>query len=400
MSHARASGVSPFSHKITNGKVLVEKSTISKISITLKENTEGYYTLDWLTNVDDGFYLWPDSSELKVTETSEEVLKSGDIFIKAANKKTSRSFFRKCIFVNVGGWQLFLGASQDVGIASSYMPGYIMYKGVPTEEVRKKIRLSLSFAFGRPFVGMGHSIFTEDWKLISCQGLSPYTIDGKVFKLSSLPPAPLSLLSKNEIGHQQFSDLVNAFYRSFDAYDLEHISWLYWHSVAFPIHIAALSFGATFEAIQRAYIKNRCDVFKTSLFKKTVWSSVGDKIKKVILDNLRIENVDIDSQKQIDIIINKIDNLNQAPISELTKRFLDSLHISLSEKEQTAWKQRHKAAHGSKTDADDYIKLIKETKLLRVLCNRVLLSITDGSSQYIDYYSINFPVKNLKEAIE
>jgi hypothetical protein len=400
MARARANGVSPLTFLIKNGSILTEKSTISRILLTLREDAEGRYTLDWLTNIYDGFYLWPDLSELDVTETSEQVLKSGDVSIKATDKNTSRSVSRNCIFVIVGNCQLFLGTAQDAVIDSSFMPGYILYKGVPTEEERKKIRLSLSFAFGRPFVYMGHSIFTEDWKLISSQALSPYTIDGKVFKFPTLPPAPLSQQSRNEIGSQQFSDLANAFYHCFDAYDLEHVSWLYWHSVASPAYMAALSFGATFEAIQQAYIKSKGDAFETRLLEKTVWSSVSDKVKKVIRDNSITENSDTDSKKRIDIIINKIDNLNQTPQSELTKRFLDSLHIRLSEKEQNAWIQRNKAAHGSKTDADDYIKLIKDTKLLRVLCNRVLLAITGASSQYIDYYSINFPVKNLQEAVE
>jgi len=400
IGHARASGVSPLSSRITNERIMTEKSTISKISLTLKEGVAGCYTLDWLTNVNDSFYIWPDYSELEVTETSEEVLKSSTVSIKATDKNKSSSISRNCIFVIVGNCQLFLGVKRDGGINSSFMPGYILYRGVPTEEERKRIRLSLSFAFGRPFVYMGHSIFTEDWKLVSSRAESPYTIAGTVFKMPTLPPAPLSQRSRNELGSQEFSDLANAFHRYFDAYDFEHVSWLYWHSVASPSHIAALSFGATFEAIQRAYIKSKSDAFKTCLIEKKVWSPVSDEIKKVISDKLIVENSDADSKKLIDIITHKINNLNQTPERELSKRFLDSLRIRLSEKEQNAWIQRNRAAHGSKTDAIDYIKLIKDTKLLRVLCNRVLLAITGASNQYIDYYSINFPIKNLEEAIE
>jgi hypothetical protein len=206
-----------------------------------------------------------------------------------------------------------------------------------------------------------------------------------------LAPAPLFESERfiNELNKEKFSHIVNAFYNKYDDYKLGVVSWLYWHAISAPDHIAAVHFGATFEFIQRVFLKANEHLFETSLLDNSVWGS----LQKDIMQLIASRGVDTT------IIGNKIQSLNQKPQSVLTEEFMDKLGIKLSSLELNAWKQRHVAAHGPALREPDYVRLIKEVKLLKVLCNRVLLSITEGSDSYVDYYSIGFPIRKLQVPI-
>ncbi|GAB1257619.1 hypothetical protein NBRC116494_21210 [Aurantivibrio plasticivorans] len=105
------------------------------------------------------------------------------------------------------------------------------------------------------------------------------------------------------------------------------------------------------------------------------------------------------NEEEKEVLTNKINALNQTPQSILTDRFLEHLEIKLSEDEKKAWKQRNNAAHGREIEAGKEIQLIRELKILKVIFHRVLLKIISGSSYYIDYYSIGFPIKSLADPI-
>ena len=120
--------------------------------------------------------------------------------------------------------------------------GFVIYNGIPSEGIKSKIRSALSFACC-PLIHLGHSTFNSKWQLVSFKSISAYTMDGKAFKLPTLPPAPLFEQFQNELNREKFSQMVNAFYEKYDDYNLGHVSWLYWHSVSAPIHIAAVHFG-------------------------------------------------------------------------------------------------------------------------------------------------------------
>ncbi len=118
-----------------------------------------------------------------------------------------------------------------------------------------------------------------------------------------------------------------------------------------------------------------------------------DNLLKVVAE----KNID---KETLNILVNRINcSLNQAPKDIITKKFLATLNITLSDLEKRAWSQRNTGAHGGIPEKEDYIKALKKTKILQILCNRIILSITNASNNYIDYYTVNFPTKNLQEPI-
>jgi hypothetical protein len=71
----------------------------------------------------------------------------------------------------------------------------------------------------------------------------------------------------------------------------------------------------------------------------------------------------------------------------------------LGEREKMAWKQRDIAAHAKEIKEHDYIRLLKDIKLLKLRFHRMLLAITNASDSYIDYYTLGLPQRPLRDPI-
>ena len=89
-------------------------------------------------------------------------------------------------------------AGRDVYLCARWLdestrwrkPGCLIYAGTPDEEKQKRIRSALSFSLGMFLVSLGHTIYSTDWQMVSFKSVSPCSIDGRVFDLPVMPPAP------------------------------------------------------------------------------------------------------------------------------------------------------------------------------------------------------------------
>lgn len=373
-------------------ELLHESASIHKIFSQIKEKSEGEYQIEWLANVDGKHYMWPDFIDDEIESTYRRIICKNKIPLILEKNKKSIGGRRACVHFSVDGYELYLVTCEDVPFEEEKMPGFILYKGVPSEKIREKIRICASFVFGRPFVYLGHTIFDSNWQVVSFEAISPYNdMEGGAFRLITFPPSPLSKRFLNEIDREIFSHMVNSFYKKYDECNFRHISWLYWHSVCAPLHRAAADFGATLEQIQKPFIS----VYKiqTTVVESKDWETMKNDLLKVILES----SINEDERK---ILRNRIcSNLNRSPPDKVAKKFLKKLKITLSGLENKAWLQRNKSAHGSEPGDDDYTDVLENTKILRILCNRMMLSIAEASAHYFDYNTIDIPVRDLKEPI-
>ena len=390
-------GVQPHGYNIstdrkTGTQILTETSIAHSIEAKIQDSSKGKYLIEWLENVDDSYFHWPESTHKVVKEETKIIIggKDESIILKSSDK--SESFQRNCVHINNDEFELYLSTTLKKTNKQKVKPGFILYKGCPPEEVRKKVRNCLSFSLGRPLIYIGYSSFCKDWKLVSFKSINAYSIAGAAFNLHTMPPAPLGEKYQGEIDSKALSRLVNSLYTNYEMCNFGHVAWSYWHAVCAPIHIAAVHFGACIEALQKSYIENNGKNFKTALIDKSEWKKLRALALKIIPE-LNIG----DMEKRV--IENKINSLNQSPQSIVTERFLTSLNIELSDLELSAWQQRNNAAHGNEIEDNDHVRLIREIKVLKVIFHRVLLSIINGSDYYFDYYSIGFPVRTLTECI-
>jgi hypothetical protein len=170
---------------------------------------------------------------------------------------------------------------------------------------------------------------------------------------------------------------------------LMKIFWLYWHAVYAPAHALPAQLGAAIEDVIRK------SVDKIGRYSKMLdvedWESLLSAIRDWMSRAELTENVR-------SIMEGKLSgSLNSAPPTLVIRRLFDQLSLSLSEVETKAWRHRNLAAHGH-SDGDP-IQIILMGKVLRVLFHRLIAAVTKCSSQYIDYYSMGFPVRNLTEGV-
>ncbi len=396
-SKVRMNGVQPFKNTIStdsNGKsIRTELSSVNSVEADIRDAQTGKYLIEWLENVDDGHFMWPDSVE---TNTKNHTLVSIGAVpnkVEIQEESSSEVFGRSGVFLEVGEFQLYLISSGDDAKSVGVKSGYILYLGIPTIEERKKVRNCLSFVLGRPLIKTGYSIFNSEWLLVSFKSISAYSLGGAAFSIHSLPPSPLGKKYQGEIDSHIITTLVNAIYNNYEEYKFSHLSWAYWHAVCAPVHIAAVHFGACIESLQKSYIENNGKIFSSALIERTKWKAFRKEALNALI-NLRLEET---VKKALE---NKINSLNQTPQSVLTERFLKHLDINFSAGEKSAWQQRNNAAHGNEIEEGSEILLIREIKILKVIFHRVLLKIMGGGEYYIDYYSVGFPIKFLDDSID
>lgn len=384
-------GVQPFNSTRNTNYVIgideyVETSTVHEISGNLREQCVDDFQIEYVSNIEDN-YLFPDSFDKKVVENTTINIKSDKHEFKIEDINKHNAFSRSALALQIGDIELYLVVTKDSGINDAV----IIYKRVQSEEVRAKIRDCISFCLGKHLHTHGYLILDSKYRNVAFAYKSNYQ---KIRKDSypALMPAPLGRAQMG-LGSFETNRLVNAIYESYEKYNLRHVFWGYWHALDAPIHIAGVHFGACIEAFQSAYISHHSEDFSQKLVQeKSMWKA----FREAAIKTTELLNI---PGKELFILINKINNLNQTPQSVLTERFLTQLGIKLSELELSAWKERNNAAHGKSVNDGSFNLQIRNIKILKCLLHRMLLIATDGSDYYFDYYSYDFPVRLLTDSI-
>jgi hypothetical protein len=186
--------------------------------------------------------------------------------------------------------------------------------------------------------------------------------------------------------------MVSALYEHYDSLRFGSLCWAYWHAVAATPHIAGVHFGAAIEALQTAYLKANKGAIKTSLIGKESWGALSNSVLKTIDELAEDEAV-------LQILRDKVGDLNKPPHGVITDRLLEILHLQLGERERKAWKRRNDAGHGNEIDPDGYIELIRDIKLLQIRFNKMIFAITGASDLYNDYFTINHAMRKLGDPV-
>lgn len=393
----RAEGVQPMSSTTSfnadhpSGE-LRELSSVHNLKGVLSPQRDRKYIIDWLADVKDSFN-WPDMVEDEKDNARTKTFRGpNDRLVIEGSEKDSDSSWSS-VRLSVDGNEINLCTFKSDIAKGVSMPGFVLYRGNPSGDLRERIRQCLSFSLGVFLVYLGCSYFDEDWRLTSFEAVSAYSLGGKAFELPPMPPAPLSMNSKNQIDRDILSRMVSSLYSNYDTLNFGQLSWAYWHARCATPHIAGVHYGAATETLQRSYLKaNETDIRTKVVEEEKQWSHLKEVVGAAI-SALSVEN-DVKT-----ILNNKLNQMNELPFSLLTEGLLDRLQLRLGEREKMAWKHRNRAAHGNDINEFDTINLIRDLKLLTIRFNRMLLSITKASDFYNDYFSLDHPMRKLNEAV-
>lgn len=392
-----AKGVWSFSRNrqpnpVTRVHETTEIASVDSLEVAPDDIERVHQLIEWVGNVDTSLYVWPHKLEEKLETTATRILSAGDeTLIQRAKGWTSS--MRSCLKLTVDGNEIYIAPFENNNKKRPSGPGFILYKKFPCDEIRRKIRECLSFAFGLPLVYLGYTLLSDEFEFIGFKAVTPYIIDESIFSSQALPPAPVGSRAPRFIDPNVFSRTVNALFAHYDELDFRHVSWIYWHAIYSPSHAKPVQLGAGIEALQRAYKKIAQSQYRTSILDKKNACYLRTEFLKVV-EAMAID----DAEKKL--LLDKASELNSPSQRVQSERFFASLSLDMGEREKNAWQRRNNAAHGHMANRGDSIELIRDTHLLQNTFNRVVLSMTGASSQYIDCYSPKFPVRQLKESVE
>ena len=378
----------------TKGVLAKEISSVIALEGVLS-NEDPHYLIEWLENIG-GPFIWPHSfSDQTMGGESRRTFHSptGEIVLisQTGVEGLPQRLVNCCVNISIEGIELFIGSFHDLKANHIKKPGFILYKGNPSSEIKSKIRDCLAFSLGTYLIYLGFTSFDANWTPVSFRAESAEAINSNDIRSLSRLPGPLGDLFEWEIHPEKLQRFVGALYSKYDTYQLQSTFWSYWHAMAAPVHMAAAHFGAAIEALQNVYIKSHRPSIKTTILDDPPWDIVYRKIVDFIPSLLAPE----DRQ----IFLNKLQNLNRAPQSIMMNRFLEAIGIQIGEVENSAWKNRNRGAHGGSVQVDNAIKVIRENKALMILMNRIILAITNENDRYYDYYSIGRPTRILRDPI-
>jgi hypothetical protein len=345
------------------------------------------YVIDWVQNLPNSF-ISNDHSTVSAKRGFTAELGRGDAQIKIEHE-INTSGGDKVLHLTVDGIELY-AVSSPARDKKKDLPGYIVYRGNPPDEFRKKIRICLSFVLGRMIVFLGHTEYRADWSPCFMKSVDAVTINGAVFKQVDMPPYPINDSKyANIIDGALINRAVNALAAKYDSLKFNEASWSYWYAVCAPLHAAAIQFGALIEQLQRN-ASALVEFERSGLIGKNQWKELRSLIQNWI-------NSSELGPLERDVLKNKSASLNQVPQSVAFQRLLDTLGLAVGEAEFEAWKHRNRAAHGGISDKPG--ELVLSNKLLRLLFHRMVAALTGCSGFYHDYYSLNHPVRPLTQAV-
>jgi len=382
-------------HDETTATITCAILSINEVNNSKDDIEESNFTLDWITNLDISNYMW--SSGVKETKESTitRIFSSQKKSISFMQSSESISNNSNNCCIRVQDVDIFFGTTDCSEIDKKYNPGFILYSKNCDNEFRKKVRNALSFILGCKIIHIASSLKDKHYNSIEFEIHTQSTINELYHTSYNHPPSPLypSGASYAYLGEDEISLMTEKIISEYDKYDFNHFSWIYWHAIASPLHLKGVGFGATLEFIQRKYIEQNPSSFDTKLISKQQWKILHQSLLSVVNSD---KSLDEESKR---LLLSKISGLNQTPQSILTTRFYETLNLPLGSLEKNSFRQRNNSAHGNKQEEDNVIPDIREIKLLRIVCNRIILRIYDLSDCYHDFYSLGGALRNLEDPI-
>ena len=367
---------------------------VSEVTFQASSDSKPAYTIDCLDNLPLDFN-WPTGFDDNITAQGMRTFDHDKSFQFPISSGREISSYVS-IKVSIGKHVCVLTVAWDDTNDKSRKPlGYLVYTNQPTAIVREKLRNSLSYALGLPLIYCGSSNYSTSGALCDFTAVTPETINGRAWSMTQMPPAPLTITMEcgyELIDSEKVSKVASGIYNNMDSYGLESLPWRLWHADAAPYFMRPAYYGAIIEGLQKNYLKSNSKKIDGLLISKVEFNKRSAPLQKYIkkqeFDPL-IENA----------FLNALRNSNSASQALKSKRFYESLGLKLSELEVAAWQRRNDAAHGNEIPAFKKEEFIRTTNILRTMLNRIVLSLTNASERYIDYYSYHYPNRALAEHI-
>jgi hypothetical protein len=367
---------------------LRETARVHRLSVSPGDPDSAVHTIDWLENFPRKPFMWPDLFSSVTRTTTARTIAGNEDGITICGSSENSTGGRSAAKITIDEMVVYIcGLREEAG---STKPGCIIYLGTPDSGLRKKVRTALSLALGAYLIELGHTLYDNDWRIVSATSKSAYTLGGRAFDIGPDQLAPLGPTYLHEVDRNELARFVNALVRIHDDIDLGNLAWAFWHACSAPVHIAPAHFGAAIEALQRAYIKSNAHAVSGLILPRDRWKSLRGELETVV-------NEVIASDQDKRALMGKLANLNRMDQRPLLKSIFDALGLELGAEEDAAWGRRNQAAHGMPIREGEEHAAIQDMRLLRGVFQRLLLRISMAADRYVDYASPEHPYRLLEQ---
>lgn len=365
---------------------------VHRLEIKAQSPEAPAFIIDWLENVDRNGHWMGEMIRTQSRSSQTRTIGSGTTAVVLQGRGTDKDDgSHAALELEIGGVRLFL--CSELHMEERTRPGYVLYCGAPDSETRKRIRNVVGFCLGCGLVYLGSTELDAKSELVSTSAVAGNPLGDRIFEVVLRPPAPLGTRYEDEVDQHALSSMASAIYDHYDELDFNALSWAYWHGICAPVHMGAAHLGAAIEGLQAAYRRTHPDDARSKI--------IADKakartVRKAIDGAVAGFTLEADVRRALD---NKIAQFNSASGAVVSKRVMSELNIELGPEEEGAWLRRNDAAHGRPPNEEDIIPIIRDTKLLRLVLNRMVLRIANACTTYIDDYSIGHAVRPLSQSV-
>lgn len=365
--------------------------------------------VEWIINFDIGDYR-PKGQTRREYSTYLKRKRFDENWIEvelSSNGKASFDYFKCDFLINADKRiNLIAGYVPDSVATKTVKPGFLEFEEtdnsfLPTEFERQKILAALSFVLGRNLTSVGNTVLGEGDRRCSSK---TFWADAKNFVSDNLNkhPSPLDFPQLDGwLDNEYTSFMIGKIVSKMNEIDIEYSLYLLWTGWNAPMNVRAFYLGAAIESLRDSYL-NSVTQNSGSLIRKSTWKDKFDKPLMSLLDQIQNQPglyLNSDERENLDVIRNKIKNLNQKSSNMKYSSFFEALDLSIGPVESEALKERNRAAHGHRYRSSEYHRLSMNVEALYSLFARLILRITEASNFYIDYSTYGHPIRRIYEPL-
>lgn len=261
---------------------------------------------------------------------------------------------------------------------------------IPSKKERIAIRELVGFLLGRELLYIGKTEYADCMHIRKAMIQNPMGINvRKICGMSNIEIVPIYHIDA-EKGFASFKlcleSILPVYLKSRMRKAIHNSLPLYWTSSLLPIETAFPVISSAIEMVQKSWFSLEENKGGSSYYQKGEFRQRIKSAREALKESFS-------GTQYEDVMLNKINQLNQMTVRDKNKVFMEELKLPFGEKESIAMKARNCFAHG---DSDERgVDIISSLNVLQILYAKILLKLLHYNGEYIDRSEHGYPRKKL-----
>jgi hypothetical protein len=265
---------------------------------------------------------------------------------------------------------------------------------IPGEQERKAISEIVGFVLGNQLIKIGQTTYDSSLSIKSQEYQEPWVEDIiSRCKQRGLPPVEIGDFDDWNRSELLLNEIINPYLLLRAKFQLSDAINKYWISKYSYLGTNLPILSSAVDTLAERIIANHPEIKQYYIEYKVFVALIKEDLDS-------IENK-LRGNPHKDIILNKIKSASQRGSNEKLEIMFEIIKLPIGNQERKAIKARNKMAHSSLGEIDEngLKEIFRLTRAFETLFNRILLKVLGYSGQYIDYYTIGHPQRNINEKI-